>query len=300
MFDRKRKSEILKLINKEKAKRVLIQVPEGLKTGAKELMDFLEKKDLDVFLSLEPCFGACDLRDHEAKILGCDVVLHLGHKDLGLRTKVPVIYYEYFMDFNFTDILKEMAEKIKFRKLCLVTTVQFVKNLESAKKFLEKGDFDVCVGGEILGCDVSNAKRFEKMADGYLFIGSGRFHPLGLQEKVNKPVLFLDIENQSLEDLSKEKDRLKIKREMRIQKARGLRNFGVIISSNDAETCWNALRYANFSLDQKDEVKVFFMGKGVEYQKISTDKFRHPLKVTRVCLNILGPCYRQYRYFDSR
>jgi sulfur relay (sulfurtransferase) complex TusBCD TusD component (DsrE family) len=49
--------------------------------------------------------------------------------------------------------------------------------------------------------------------------------------------------------------------------------LGVIISSNDAETCWNALRYANFSLDQKDEVKVFFMGKGVEYQKVSTEKF---------------------------
>ncbi|MBN2121261.1 MAG: DsrE family protein [Candidatus Omnitrophica bacterium] len=49
--------------------------------------------------------------------------------------------------------------------------------------------------------------------------------------------------------------------------------IGVIISTNDAETCWNALRYANFSLGQKDEVKVFFMGKGVEYQKIGTDKF---------------------------
>jgi sulfur relay (sulfurtransferase) complex TusBCD TusD component (DsrE family) len=49
--------------------------------------------------------------------------------------------------------------------------------------------------------------------------------------------------------------------------------IGIIISSNDAETCWNALRYANFSLGQKDEVKVFFMGKGVEYEKASTDKF---------------------------
>jgi len=49
--------------------------------------------------------------------------------------------------------------------------------------------------------------------------------------------------------------------------------IGVIISSNDAETCWNALRYANFAISQKDEVKVFFMGKGVEYQKISIDKF---------------------------
>jgi uncharacterized protein involved in oxidation of intracellular sulfur len=40
--------------------------------------------------------------------------------------------------------------------------------------------------------------------------------------------------------------------------------IGVIISSNDAETCWNALRYANFSLEQKDGVKVFLTGKGVE------------------------------------
>jgi len=49
--------------------------------------------------------------------------------------------------------------------------------------------------------------------------------------------------------------------------------IGVVIASNDAETCWNAIRYANFTLRQKEEVKIFFMGKGVEYQKISTDKF---------------------------
>ena len=49
--------------------------------------------------------------------------------------------------------------------------------------------------------------------------------------------------------------------------------IGIIISSDDAETCWNALRYANFCLGQKDEVKVFLTGKGVEYQKISTEKF---------------------------
>jgi uncharacterized protein involved in oxidation of intracellular sulfur len=49
--------------------------------------------------------------------------------------------------------------------------------------------------------------------------------------------------------------------------------IGVIIASNDAETCWNALRYANFAIGQKEEVKIFFMGKGVEYQEVSSDKF---------------------------
>lgn len=49
--------------------------------------------------------------------------------------------------------------------------------------------------------------------------------------------------------------------------------IGIIISTNDAETCWNAFRFANFCLGQQDSVKIFLMSKGVEYQSISTDKF---------------------------
>ena len=49
--------------------------------------------------------------------------------------------------------------------------------------------------------------------------------------------------------------------------------IGVIIYSNDAETCWNALRYANFCVSGGDAIKIFLMGKGVEYQKVSTEKF---------------------------
>lgn len=49
--------------------------------------------------------------------------------------------------------------------------------------------------------------------------------------------------------------------------------IGIVIANNDAETCWNALRYGNFALGQGDLVKVFFMGKGVEYQKVSVEKF---------------------------
>jgi len=48
---------------------------------------------------------------------------------------------------------------------------------------------------------------------------------------------------------------------------------GIIISTSDAETCWNALRYARHAISKGDEVKVFFMGKGVEYVKTSTEKF---------------------------
>ncbi len=49
--------------------------------------------------------------------------------------------------------------------------------------------------------------------------------------------------------------------------------IGIIISTNCAETCWNALRFANFCLGQKDETRMFLMGKGVEYQVVRTEKF---------------------------
>ena len=36
-----------------------------------------------------------------------------------------------------------------------------------------------------------------------------------------------------------------------------------MISADDAETAFNALRFANFSLKKGDKVSVFFLGKGV-------------------------------------
>ncbi len=44
----------------------------------------------------------------------------------------------------------------------------------------------------------------------------------------------------------------------------------VVISSNDAETAWNAFRFAVTSLIYENEVTVFLIGKGVEAISVST------------------------------
>jgi uncharacterized protein involved in oxidation of intracellular sulfur len=49
--------------------------------------------------------------------------------------------------------------------------------------------------------------------------------------------------------------------------------LGIIIYSNDAETVWNAFRFANFSLKEGDSVKVFLLAKGVEYESLDSEKF---------------------------
>jgi len=49
--------------------------------------------------------------------------------------------------------------------------------------------------------------------------------------------------------------------------------IGIIISSNDAETVWNAFRYGNFALKDGDGINVFLLAKGVEAESLDTDKF---------------------------
>ena len=51
-------------------------------------------------------------------------------------------------------------------------------------------------------------------------------------------------------------------------------SIGIVISSNDVETIWNAIRFANFSKNQGDTVNIFLLGKGVELDtlvKTNTD-----------------------------
>jgi uncharacterized protein involved in oxidation of intracellular sulfur len=49
--------------------------------------------------------------------------------------------------------------------------------------------------------------------------------------------------------------------------------LGIVISTDDAETVWNAFRLGNFSRKEGTETKVFLIGKGVEYVKASSEKF---------------------------
>ena len=46
-----------------------------------------------------------------------------------------------------------------------------------------------------------------------------------------------------------------------------------IVSTDDAETAYNAIRLANVAVKKGDEVSVFMLGKGVLYEKYSNDQF---------------------------
>jgi len=46
-----------------------------------------------------------------------------------------------------------------------------------------------------------------------------------------------------------------------------------IISTNDGESIYNAMRLANVGVNKGDEVSVFMLGKGVLFEQSSTEQF---------------------------
>ena len=46
-----------------------------------------------------------------------------------------------------------------------------------------------------------------------------------------------------------------------------------VISTDDAETAYNAVRLANVAVKKGDEVSIFMLGKGVLFQQNSSEQF---------------------------
>jgi len=82
---------IVRTIGKEKAKKVLLQFPEGMKPYAQQICSHIEDiTDSSCFIWLGTCFGACDIPIEVDKI-GVDLIVQFGHsswsygKEKGIR-----------------------------------------------------------------------------------------------------------------------------------------------------------------------------------------------------------------------
>lgn len=220
-------------------KKILLQVPEGLKGKVLSIAKELEKQGNEVLISCEPCYGACDLRDSEAKRLGCEKIIHYGHSKF-VESEIPVEYEE--MKYKKNIQLKEIGKLENFKKIGLISAVQFVDSLPQIKKQLEEAGKEVLIGkpdnknlydGQILGCNISAAKSIEKKIDCFLFLGTGRFHPIGVAVNSKKPVFIFDVEKNKIEEA--EKERFLKQKIATIELARDAKVFGILISTKPGQ-----------------------------------------------------------------
>jgi 2-(3-amino-3-carboxypropyl)histidine synthase len=227
------KQEIAKL----GAKRVLLQLPEGLKPEGPRLAKIIEKTGALPIISADPCYGACDLATGEAERLGVDLIVHFGHAKLVKHDQIPTVYVEARATIPVTEVLDKAVPLLsKYSKIGLATTAQHVQTLDEAREILVRAGKTVMVGdagrvnysGQVI-CDYSNIQSVASGVEAFLFIGGGRFHALGIALSTFKPTIIADPYENRAYSINEDAAIVLKQRWACIEEAGSAKTFGVLI-----------------------------------------------------------------------
>lgn len=171
-------------IRQTKAKRVALQMPEGLLMFSITICDIIERfTEADTVIMGDVTYGACCIDDFTARALGVELLVHYGHSCLipvDQTTGVTVLYI--FVDIKIDTL--HFIDTIKFNfskelKLAFVSTIQFVTTLQASANELRKDGYSITIPqsrplspGEILGCTAPIITDVDIL----LYLGDGRFH----------------------------------------------------------------------------------------------------------------------------
>mgnify|MGYP000150215207 CR=1 FL=1 len=231
---------VVREVRSRRARRVILQFPDGLKVYALKLAGEIESKcGVDVIVLADPCYGGCDVAFDEARRLSADLIIHFGHTQFLKSSEVPVVYIPAFSELSVAGAVKSAVKLLKsYRVIGLVSTVQHVHKLDEARRLLEASGFEVLIGGrcgrvpfdgQILGCDVCAALSVMSGVDAFLVIAGGDFHALGVALSTGKPVVVADPYRGEARDISKLLKRILSLRWSSIARARDADVFGVIV-----------------------------------------------------------------------
>lgn len=223
-------SELARRLHERGAKRVALQFPEGLKRRGPAFARALRDEGFQVLVSGDPCYGACDpaLRLLEY----ADVLVHFGHSEMIAHP--DIIFEPLFMDIDPT-ILEKALPLLRERRIGVVTTVQHVHMSEEIRDYLEsrgieavfqEGGSRVRYPGQVLGCSFS-AARIPGVSE-VLYVGTGVFHPLGVQLATGARVIALDPYTGDAREVDAGRF-LRIRHAL-IEKARKAKNYGIIVN----------------------------------------------------------------------
>lgn len=228
-------------ILKKKAKRVLLQFPEGLREQAfRVIRELSGRVEVEFLVSGDPCYGACDLPLWQAKSLGVDLIIHYGHSPMLGATNPPIVYVEAHAEIDIEEVVRRAIPLLgESRTIGLVSTVQHLDQLPNAEKILAGEGREALIGGrgkkatypgQVLGCDYSCPLSIAEEAEVFLFIGGGEFHPLGLSLTTEKDVVTADPYTGRVGKIT-EGDRMKVakRRWAAISAARQAKRFGIIV-----------------------------------------------------------------------
>ena len=175
-------------IKKQGAKRVALQMPEGLLIYSLVISDILEEFcQVETVVMGDVSYGACCIDDFTARSLDCDFIVHYAHSCL-----VPIDITEIKVLYVFVTIgidEKHLVNTIKRNfdqgtQIAVFGTIQFNPTIHSVKATLENDPEKPIYlippqsrplsKGELLGC--TSARLNNEHIKATIYVGDGRFH----------------------------------------------------------------------------------------------------------------------------
>lgn len=246
MYDLEKKRLVREVVDR-RARRVLIQLPDGLKQEGFRLARFLENKaGVEVVVSADPCYGACDVAFSDAEQMRADLIVHYGHTPSVFPAKIPTVYLEARVKEDMTKAIKKALPFLaNLRRIGVATTIQHIHELENVKRILKDEGKIVLIGkargnikydGQVLGCDFTAVNSIANEADGFLFVGGGNFHALGIALATGKRVVVADPYLNEAREIENLKRKVLRQRWATICKAKKAQRFGIIIGLKPGQT----------------------------------------------------------------
>ena len=231
------KEKLVAELKKIKPKKVLVQLPEGIKQNTVEIFETIEDLGIEVIFSGETSWGGCSIALQEAEALQVDLIVHFGHAKF-IDADFPVLYIEIKDELNLKPLLEKSLKKLeKFKTLGLSYSIQHKHDIENIKKFYEDNGKKIILSkklgniayeGHIVGCQYSGLKAIENKVDCFVIIGNN-FHSIGAVLSVEKPVILVDVYNNEIKEMNKLRDKILKQRLFSIEKFKEAENIGIII-----------------------------------------------------------------------
>ena len=243
------------------ANKILLQLPDGLKSHVFEFFNRLSEK-FSVIVSSEPFYGACDISTPEV-YRDVDCIVQMGHSEIpNIDYPKPIIFMEYRVtrDISLEEETFQPLRDLGYSKIGLLCSIQYLDHMYRVKEAMEKLGFSVNVGrqdsrmkypGQVLGCNFSAAHSISGEVDCYVVVSTGKFHAIGAQLASNKDVFILDMNERKLKEIRPETDRFLRKRYARLFKAQEARKLCVVA---DTKIGQYRIKLARKILEQAREI----------------------------------------------
>ena len=231
-------------IERRKPVSVALNGPDGILPKIQDTAAaIMERFGIPAYVLADSCFGTCDMNTNGAKVLGAEILFHIGHTVNSTSFGDNIVLIDAFDNISFDSIAKKCVEEFRGKTISLVTDSQHLYEVDKVKSILEQGGVQVKIGkgkgqlndGQVFGCEFYPVMETREIVDANIFLGQSNFHAAGIALSTNKPTYVLDPYFNEIREVTEFAQGLQKKAILAVYKAAEAESFGIIVGLKEGQ-----------------------------------------------------------------